>query len=307
MRAWWPGLSPASRSTWRRAAGRAATATLSLSMAMLAAGCGSLLGSGQPSVWYQLEDRPNGRAAAQPRAAAPAIRPATSVGATAATTSSGSATAAAATPARTASGTADAGTTRQPGKLREKRVATPAPIAAASPVAIAQPPRLMLSSLEAGPLYDSTGIVYGAGATRGYYLYANWSERPSRRLVSLLDARLNASLRAQASGERLFGWVALDTSGLAGDWLLGLRVKEFYHDTGPVPDRAVVIIDAELLDWSGKTPISRRLFRTEQPLANEDVGSAVAALSVATSQTLDDLVAWLETIAAARRPSGRTD
>ena len=166
----------------------------------------------------------------------------------------------------------------------------------------------MLSALDAGPLYESTGIVYGPSAgTRSYYQFANWSERPSRRLVRLVDARINARLRTQAPAERGFNWVAMETSGLAGDWLLGLRIKEFYHDTVPARDRAVVVIDAELLDWNARSPIGRRQFRNEQLLGDEDVTGAVAALSTATARTIDELVTWLESMAATRSSPSRRD
>jgi ABC-type uncharacterized transport system auxiliary subunit len=167
----------------------------------------------------------------------------------------------------------------------------------------------MLSALTAGPLYDSTGIVFGGEppGTRSYYQYANWSERPSTRLIGLLDARLNSRIRAQSPSERRFDWVALDTSGLPGDWLLGLRIRDFYHDTSPPRHRAVVAVDAELLDWQAKTLLGRRLFRFEQPLSDENVTAAVAGLSAATTQLMDQLVGWLEAIAPGRGPSGPID
>jgi cholesterol transport system auxiliary component len=167
----------------------------------------------------------------------------------------------------------------------------------------------MLSALAAGPLYDSTGIVFGGQppGPRSYYQYANWSERPSSRLIGLLDARLNGRIRAQSYNEGRFDWVALDTSGLPGDWLLGLRIKEFYHDTSPPRHRAVVAVDAELLDWQAKTLLARRLFRIEQPLSDENVTAAVAGLSTATTQLIDQLVEWLESLAPGRGPAEPAD
>jgi ABC-type uncharacterized transport system auxiliary subunit len=313
-----------SRASTRRLTIAGSLASVSL---MLLSGCGSLLGSGHPSVWYQLEDRTDGRGTAA-SGDAPAPPPGSSAPSATAPGGSAPATspapAASTAPAASAPSSAGAQRTAAPrgprhrGRNGAPATSTSAPAAAATPApapagsrgtpGVAQAlPRLMLSALEAGPLYDSTGIVYGSGGTRSYYLYANWSERPSRRLVSLIDARLNARMRAQAPSDRRFGWVALDTSGLAGDWLLGLRIKEFYHDTSPARDRAVLVVDAELLDWGAKTPIGRRLFRTEQPIDAENVGGAVAALSTATSRTIDEIVAWLESIATSRPPTQRPD
>lgn len=152
-------------------------------------------------------------------------------------------------------------------------------------------PRLLIVAGDAGALYESTGIVHGSEpGRRAYYQLANWTERPGRRIVGLLDARLNAR-----SGERgAFETVALEASGLRTDWILTLRLKDFFHDTTPTPDRAVVTIDAELIDWSQKSLLSRQLFRTERNLLQEDAGGAVSALSEAIGEALDAIVEWLE-------------
>ena len=234
------------------------TATVLLTTAALLAGCGSLLTPGQPSVWYQLEDRPGSRP-------------------------------------------------NPPGELAVERQPASSARAAITPVPDQTPPgprpRLMLSALGAGALYESTGIVYGRGdGQRAYYQYASWAERPSNRLVSLLDGRLNDRLRDQAPPARDFAWVALDTSGLVGDWLLGLRIREFYHDASGLRDKAIVEVDAELLDWQAKTLLARRRFHVEQALTESSVTAAVAGLSAATSQLLDQIAAWLESLAPPRHP-----
>ena len=179
----------------------------------------------------------------------------------------------------------------------DRSVITPAP----NQTPAGQRPRLMLSALSAGALYESTGIVYGRAADqRAYYQYANWAERPSTRLVTLLDVRLNEQLRAQPPESRAFAWVAVDTSGLLGDWLLGLRIKSFHHDASGLRDRAIVEVDAELADWQAKALLARRIFRAEQPMAASTVTDAVSALSEATSIVLDQIVAWLESLAPPR-------
>lgn len=231
----------------------AGRACLLVAVAWLLAGCGSLLAPGQPTVWYQLEDRPSASASSGP------------VGHPAA-------------PARPGG----------PGASTEAAPTT-------------TPPRLMLSALGAGALYESTGIVYGRSpGQRAYYQYANWAERPSSRLVALLDGRLNDRLRREPPESRDFAWVALDTSGLVGDWLLGLRVREFYHDASGPRERAVVEVDAELLDWQARTLLARHRFRAEAPLAASTVTEAVAGLSVATSSVLDQLADWLDALTPAR-------
>lgn len=222
-------------------------------------GCSSLLAPGQPSVWYQLEDRPGGRP----------------------------------TPA------GEWAVERQP-PSSDRSAITPAP----NQTPPGPRPRLMLSALGAGALYESTGIVYGRSADqRAYYQFANWAERPSNRLVTLLDVRLNDRLRGQDPQQRDFAWVALDTSGLLGDWLLGLRIKEFFHDASAPHDRAIVEVDAELLDWQAKTLLARRRFRVEQPMSESSITAAVAGLSLATSQLLDQIGGWLASLAPPPRPA----
>lgn len=245
--------------TRRRAGTGLATLAAIVTVALSLAGCGSLLAPGQPSVWYQLEDRPGGRP----------------------------------TPA------GEWAVERQPASS-ERSAITPAP----NQTPPGPRPRLMLSALGAGALYESTGIVYGRSADqRAYYQFANWAERPSSRLVTLLDVRLNDRLRGQDPQARDFAWVALDTSGLLGDWLLGLRIKEFYHDASGARDRAIVEVDAELLDWQAKTLLARRRFHVEQPMTESSVTAAVAGLSVATSQLLDQIASWLESLAPPSRPA----
>lgn len=171
----------------------------------------------------------------------------------------------------------------------------------ASAAAAATDLTLIIAPLQANVLYDGTGIVYGReSGLRSTYQYANWTVRPSQRLVELVDARLNA----RAPVLRRFATVATETSGVKADWVLGLRIVEFFHDTSSDPDRAIVDVDAELLDWRAKSLVDRRRFRIERPLPAEDVEGAVNALSDATSTLLDRLVAWLDAHAAreARHP-----
>ncbi|MGE3603488.1 MAG: ABC-type transport auxiliary lipoprotein family protein [Lautropia sp.] len=158
---------------------------------------------------------------------------------------------------------------------------------------------LVVGPLQTNALYGGTGIVYGRDpGIRSTYQYAVWTEAPARRLIELIDARLNA----RDPVLRRFATVTTESSGVKADWLLGVRVLEFYHDTTGDPDRAVVEVDAELVDWRSKSLLDRRRFRVERPLSTEDVDGAVAALGTATSTLLDRLTAWLDAIAARAGP-----
>lgn len=232
---------------------------LLLATMSLLAACGGFLEPGKPTVWYQLEDR---SAASRTSQVAMAV-----------TAPDAGAPPARAEPPATATTTTTVPTAR---------------------------PRLMLSPLQSGALYESTGIVFGRSADmRAYYQYANWAERPTTRLVNLLDARLNARLRDQPPEARQFAWVAQDTSGLIGDWLLGLRIRDFFHDASTGRDRAVVHIDVELINWQAKSLLARREFRIEEVMAGSNATAAVAALSSATSRLLDQIADWLATEAPA--------
>lgn len=152
-------------------------------------------------------------------------------------------------------------------------------------------PVVLVAVHQASALYEGTGIVYSRGeAGQSYYQLASWTERPSRRLGLLVQRRLAA---AAAAGDLTIGDAALDTSGVRGDWILGLRLAQLHHDTTTRPNRAVVVVEADLLDWRQRRMIDRTVFSATSDLASEDAPAAVAAMNQALTRVLGDIERWV--------------
>lgn len=162
-----------------------------------------------------------------------------------------------------------------------------------------QRPVLLVAVHPSSALYESSGIVYSRGdAGQAYYQFASWTERPTRRLGLLVQRRLAASA---AAGELGIADAALDTSGVRGDWILGLRLAELQHDTATQPHRAVIVVEADLLDWNERRMLDRTVFSTTEALAAEDVQAAVAAMNRGLTTVLDRIEDWVARRAGAGR------
>jgi ABC-type uncharacterized transport system auxiliary subunit len=158
------------------------------------------------------------------------------------------------------------------------------------------PPRvdrtLLLTSGPTQALFDSDRIVFTRdGASRAYYQYSNWSERPGRRIVSLAEARL-----AQGGGFRA---VAQTVAGVRGDQVLSLRLDELVHDDSVSPGMLRLAVTAELLDWRTRTIAARRTFSRTASVGSQDAKGAARAANVAVTELLDELATWTETRVAA--------
>ena len=163
-----------------------------------------------------------------------------------------------------------------------------------------QRPVLLVAVHPSSALYESSGIVYSRGdAGQAYYQFASWTERPTRRLGLLVQRRLAASA---AAGKLDIADAALDTSGVRGDWILGLRLAELQHDTATQPHRAVIVVEADLLDWNERRMLDRTVFSATEALAAEDVQAAVAAMNRGLTIVLDRIEDWV-----ARRAGGGRD
>lgn len=125
---------------------------------------------------------------------------------------------------------------------------------------------------------------------RAAYQFATWSDRPSNRLAQLLVDRLAA--------RRSFASVTLAGRGIAGDVQLNLSVNDFYHDAAATPGAARIEVAAELVDRGSRRLIARQTFSASAPVNPANAAAAAAALGVASTKVLDDLVAWIEAKAA---------
>ncbi len=155
-----------------------------------------------------------------------------------------------------------------------------------------RPGRVLLVAVHpSSALYESSGIVYSRGdAGHSYYQYASWTERPSRRIALLAQRRLAGSA---AAGRLALADAAMDTSGVRGDWLLGLRLLELRHDTATVPHSAAIVVEADLLDWNERRMLDRTVFGATESLSSEDAAGAVAALNRGLTAVLDRIEAWV--------------
>lgn len=170
------------------------------------------------------------------------------------------------------------------------------PASPASTAAAPAAPRidqvLLIAGGTAAALYDTDRMVFSAdGASRSYFQYGFWAERPQRRLVALAEAHL---ARADA-----FRAVALSTSGIRGGLLLTLRLDALYVDNAADPALARLAFSADLVDWRDRRLIARRSFDRSEPMARHDASAFAAAASRAVGALLADLNEWAIGVAAA--------
>lgn len=145
---------------------------------------------------------------------------------------------------------------------------------------------VLLSASAGSPFYDSVRLAYSQQpSARAYYQFANWTTRPAVRLGQLLTQRLNVQAKVNA------GWLSSD---LQADWLLELRVDEFYHDVSVVPGQARLIVQADLLDRRTQQIKASRAFHIHAEAKSKDAAGAVAAFQTATTLWLDQVSVWLE-------------
>jgi cholesterol transport system auxiliary component len=172
----------------------------------------------------------------------------------------------------------------------------------AAPLPVASPADrvLLLSMGQSQALYDSDRMVFSPdGISRAFFQFANWSERPARRLVALLERRLERS--------GAFRSVALSTAGVRGDLLLSVRLDELYVDDAPRPPVVRVAVLAEMVDWRTRTMLSRRGFVQEVHAATADAQGAAQASSLAMTRLLHELTAWAAETANAAPAHPRRD
>lgn len=148
-------------------------------------------------------------------------------------------------------------------------------------------PPLLIYAKAASSFYDSTRLAYGRHeSARAYYQFANWTTRPATRLAQLLVHRLNAQGEVNA---------ALFNSDLGGEWLLDIRLDDFYHDVSQQPSQVRLVIQANLIRRSTQKIAASRTFRLSALASSTDATGAVAAFQTASTQWLDEMTIWLNT------------
>jgi ABC-type uncharacterized transport system auxiliary subunit len=141
--------------------------------------------------------------------------------------------------------------------------------------------------------YDAENLVYSREqGARAYYQFAAWTDRPSRRLATLVQYRLE--------GRHRFASVSAITAGVNADVLLNVSIVEVYHDLAVSPAVARVQLIGEVVDWKSRTLLGRRSFAVAVPVTSADAKGAVDAVNRGVTAILDELVPWVEGMAAAR-------
>ena len=147
------------------------------------------------------------------------------------------------------------------------------------------PRTLVIAAMPSVGIGDTFSMTYSrAPQERARYQYASWADRPSSRIVQLLTRRIEA--------RGAFASVAELGRGVAGDLTLNVMVDELVHDTAAARGRLQLTV--ELVDRTSRTLIARRRFEAAAPTPQEDARGAAAALSLALTTVLDELVPWLE-------------
>ena len=153
---------------------------------------------------------------------------------------------------------------------------------------------LLIGPVSASSFDESRMLAFGKSSqTRGHYQFAGWTERPSRRIAQLVERRLDA--------RGAFGAVAQSTSGIQGQLLLNLHLEHLYHDVSVRPGQARVAIAAELLQWTDRQLLGRKIFSAARPVRDESAAGAVPALSLSLADVLNQLSSWVEQLPTALR------
>jgi cholesterol transport system auxiliary component len=150
---------------------------------------------------------------------------------------------------------------------------------------------LLLTTGPTQALYDSDRMVYTRDREGlAYYQYSNWSERPARRILTLVEARL--------THDGAFRAVASTVAGVRGDLVLSLRLDELLHDDSVQPGAVRLSVTADLLDWRTRQLVARRTFEHSAPVPLREARGAARAANEAVTAMLDALSVWTEKSAA---------
>lgn len=145
---------------------------------------------------------------------------------------------------------------------------------------------LLISTSAGSPFYDSVRLAYSQQPpARAYYQFANWTTRPAVRLGQLMMQRLNVNGKLNAAGM---------SGDLQGDWLLDLRVDEFYHDVSVKPGQVRLVVQADLINRRSQQLQASRTFHLHAEAPTHDAAGAVAGFAAATTLWLDQVSTWVE-------------
>ena len=148
-------------------------------------------------------------------------------------------------------------------------------------------PGLLIATAPVALLYDTDRMVFTRdGAAYAYYQFANWSDRPARRISQLAEARLSQRGR--------FASVGSTTSGLRGERLLSLRLEWLLHDDSRSPGEVRLAVTGEMIDTRTRTLLGRERFEAQARVRSRDAQGAAQAGSEALTTLLNALCDWTE-------------
>lgn len=152
---------------------------------------------------------------------------------------------------------------------------------------------LLVADTNAGAFYDNDNMAFSdKPGTRGYYLYARWTERPGKRFTDLLLGRLER--------EKIFAAVAQTGNSTRGDRLLTTEILDFYHDAANQPGMVKVELRAEITDLNTRTLLARKIFAQSVTVSSYDAAGAHKAFNEAVTRTLNEMSDWMRGLAEKR-------
>lgn len=150
---------------------------------------------------------------------------------------------------------------------------------------------LLMADTEAGAFYDTDEMAFSnQSGTRGYYVFARWTERPGKRFTDLMLGRLER--------EKVFAAVAQSGSNTRGDWLLTTDILELYHDAAKQPGLVRFELRAEVVDLNSRSLLARKTFVQSVPASSYDASGAHKAFNEAVTRTLNEMSEWLKKLSA---------
>lgn len=156
---------------------------------------------------------------------------------------------------------------------------------------------VLLQSIAAPVWLDTPAIVYRLAyqdaARQQSYANSRWATAPA----SLLAQRLRSRLAAASEGGVVSG-----SDGARADYALRVELEEFSQVFDAADrSRGVVVARASLVNTAKRSLIAQRGFSVERAAGSADADGGVRALTAASSELIDAIIAWTATGIAQER------
>ena len=145
---------------------------------------------------------------------------------------------------------------------------------------------LIVSSVSGHSIFDGSSILYSKDpATLESYKYSTWAEP----LSSLVPSAIKSSIKNRAS----FRTVTDANSAIAADYMLSIRIVEFYHDAQQEPGVSKVSLESFLVSLPERSLISTTTFISSHPLKEYNARSAVSAFQEDINKIGEEISNWI--------------